>query len=412
MPVDPLKELHVCLQIAKKETDFMFGAGSPILFETRLSNADWEPYLPDFDLQKERGIETDACVPFSATESIETQINFLIQSGKVPYAYMKALNDLGFLDEHDHFEASERFTAKMDGTTANGTSMTAPWDAVRKYGLLPYKDWPFDAKVLTFAEFYSTIPQALQDKAKEFLKYFDVSYEWIVDGTNYHPIADLKKHLAHAPLCIGSPACQPWNQVQPFSCPSVNPDHSTMVYRVDHVVHILDHYNPFKKNLGLDYNIPYVLKGVVIVKPVPFVPAPTIENVLPTQQNVSILQAIVSLYQKLIALFQRSQIQPGTATVFINSSKFWNWIMVSSQDPNAVATTAKGAVALVVPLLLVLLHNPNYSTLPDQVYAIVVTAFGVISAAVACYGLIMKLWRTATGTNLATAAYARAVANQ
>lgn len=77
--------------------------------------------------------------------------------------------------------------------------------------------------------------------------------------------------------------------------------------------------------------------------------------------------------------------------MFKNSNKFWNWLVTSSSDPTQVALTVKGWVSTIIPVALIVIHNPNLSSLPDQIYSIIIAAFGVVSAAVTLYGLVRKL---------------------
>jgi hypothetical protein len=77
--------------------------------------------------------------------------------------------------------------------------------------------------------------------------------------------------------------------------------------------------------------------------------------------------------------------------MFSNSNKFWNWLVVSSEDPTKVAATVKGALGVLVTLLAFSAHGPSFANLPDQVYSIVVDAFGVFSSAIALAGLVSKV---------------------
>jgi hypothetical protein len=78
--------------------------------------------------------------------------------------------------------------------------------------------------------------------------------------------------------------------------------------------------------------------------------------------------------------------------MFKNSGAFWNWLVTSSQDPTQVALTVKGWVSAIVPVALIAIHNPNLSSLPNQVYSVVVAFFGVVTAAVTLYGLAKKIF--------------------
>ena len=76
------------------------------------------------------------------------------------------------------------------------------------------------------------------------------------------------------------------------------------------------------------------------------------------------------------------------------AEKFWLWLAQSSKDPAAVALTAKGLCSAVLPLLMVFLHNPNLSSLGDDVYSLIVAAFGVYSAVAVVVGLVRKIYLT------------------
>lgn len=279
-----------------RDTDYFAGA---LPFEIRIPSGDWTPYLPEFEWQKIGTLETDACVPFAAVQSVVAQINYFIATSQLPAYHLARLKDLGFITEDGKFHASERFIAKMDGTTERGTAMVAPWDAIRKFGMLPDSDWPFHES-MTWNEFYKPVPAELLTKAQEFLKLFGVQYEWIAQGfKNGTPVEALKKHLQHAPLAIGTPVCEPWNTEQPPTCSGQPSAHSTMAYRQYQFTFILDHYSPFLKKFALDYPIPFVMKGVVNILPV--VP-PLPEKIEPTVANVERLTILQFLYQQLVNL--------------------------------------------------------------------------------------------------------------
>jgi hypothetical protein len=75
-------------------------------------------------------------------------------------------------------------------------------------------------------------------------------------------------------------------------------------------------------------------------------------------------------------------------------NKFFDWLIKSSANPTEVALTAKGLVSAVVPLLLTFIHNPNFSSLPDSAYTLVVAFFTVYSALAVFFGLARKIYLT------------------
>ena len=80
--------------------------------------------------------------------------------------------------------------------------------------------------------------------------------------------------------------------------------------------------------------------------------------------------------------------------MFSNSNKFWNWLVVSSEDPTKVAATVKGAAGVLVSLLAFHFHGANFNDLPDEVYTVVVDVLAAFSSAVAALGLLRKIFNS------------------
>lgn len=159
----------------QRKDDFL---GGTIPYEVRLESGDWTPYLPPEEWQKNKVIDTMACVTFSALNSVETQYKFLM--GK----------DRNF---------SDRFTARMSGTTTDGNWLFRVADSMRRDGLVEENDWPFPQNY-TWDEYYATPPIEIVNKARTFLNDFVIQYEW-VDVTR----ESLEKHLKHAPIQVTIP---------------------------------------------------------------------------------------------------------------------------------------------------------------------------------------------------------------
>lgn len=296
---------HSCIKIQVRPTDYVKGVNSPIVFKA-VTN-DWTAHLQFKECQKLQ-FETDGCVPFTAQESFDAQMDQ--QFSSLPANLQSQITAMGYMDIGDdrnpHFHSSPRFLQVLSGVIYNGASLQTPWDMMRKYGVLPWKDLPYDGTT-TPDEYFAPISQAALTKAEQFLALIGgkntIQYHWVVNdlagGTDH---ADMLTSLSQAPLCIGAPACDPWNQEQPPSCPSVQPEHSTMVYLIDTVTHIFDHYLPYFKELGFGYNIPYAMQGVLTIATPALQPLPQV--VQPTQANVTILQSILSLMQKLVQILK------------------------------------------------------------------------------------------------------------
>jgi Na+/pantothenate symporter len=86
--------------------------------------------------------------------------------------------------------------------------------------------------------------------------------------------------------------------------------------------------------------------------------------------------------------------------IFSASNKFWNWLVVSSSNPNEVAATVKGMAGLLITFLIVFLPsigvqvNPDLSTIPDVIYSLVVSVLGIVSSIVFIMGLLRKIVNT------------------
>lgn len=258
-------------------TDFISGVASGILPEIRNPSGNWSLYLPGNEAQIGVYFDTLACVTFSALNVIETQLNFLLATGQIPSEKIAQLAELGVLKD-GKFNFSDRFTAKMSGTTKQGNYLVAVWDSIRKDGLLAESDWdyPRDQRqpVFVWEDYYKEIPQELKDKAKKFLDIFDIKYEWLTAGKNATP-EQMDEWLKTGPVQIATAVCPPWNTDQIIAGCSLAVGHATTVYRVDaNSFDILDHYNPFNKRLGFDYPIPNAMRGMVYVKGQTPTPAP------------------------------------------------------------------------------------------------------------------------------------------
>ena len=253
--------------IKQQDSDFIAGS----LPYKEVCN-DWTPYLPTDERQHGLYFDTMACVTFSALNVIETQVNYFIANKLITRKILNDLDSLGFI-VNGKFECSDRFTAKMSGTTHSGNYLQKVWDSIRHHGLLPEKDYPYPrtqrTPVFDWDDYYEEISEDLKYKAKQILRYFDFSYEWIVSNkiTEYsnNEIEELKKQLKHTPLQLASPLCN-WGSGILEPCGKTTASHATMIYSTNDIIHIFDHYIPIRKTLSLKYIMPWVMKGVVTLK--------------------------------------------------------------------------------------------------------------------------------------------------
>jgi intein/homing endonuclease len=198
------------------------------------------------------------CVTFSALNCVETQAKWMIKNKLLPEGTYNKLVELGFI-VNGEFNASDRFTAKMSGTTEQGNTLTKVWESIRKDGLLPEGDWPANED-FSWNGYYAAIPDELKQKAKEILKLFKFEYELISPIT----IPVLKAELRHAPLQITTGVCPGWDN-PPVPVCGLGASHATMLYKVDsdNGLEDFDQYAPFQKKLNPGYRVYSCLKGVV-----------------------------------------------------------------------------------------------------------------------------------------------------
>jgi len=163
--------------IKQNPKDFVAGT---LPYEELLSTGDWLPYAPTGENQFSNHADSMACVTFSALNVIETQYKFL--TGK----------EINF---------SDRFIAKLSGTTPQGNYIQKVLDTIRQYGLVLDSDYPAPAN-FTWDEYYQEIPPEVMAKAVK----YDITYEF--GSTNYG--WDLK----HAPLQMIIEKVNPYHAVE------------------------------------------------------------------------------------------------------------------------------------------------------------------------------------------------------
>ena len=190
--------------LGQRNTDWQAGAISGIAYEELNPSGDWTQWLPKEEWQwKDNGFDTLACVTFSALNIIESL--FYFHTGR-------------------QVNFSDRFTAFISGTTQNGNWQWKVGDSIRKDGLVLEQDWPMIDNP-SWDTYYTAPPIEVINKAKDFLKDWQVNYEFI-DFTK----ESLIKHLKQAPIQV------------------VFPNHAVMLFATtEQVYRYFDSYLPFIK---------------------------------------------------------------------------------------------------------------------------------------------------------------------
>jgi hypothetical protein len=201
--------------LGKKEGDWV---GGTIPYEVRNPSGNWDASLPPGEWQKFNSFETMACVTYSALNSIETQLKFL--QGWTP-------------------NFSDRYIAKMSGTTPQGNHLWKVADTIRLEGLVLESEWPTPPS-FSWDTYYAEVPETVKAKAVK----YDIAYEWLTSIEKDY----LLKELKHTPIQI-----------------VVNDGtHAVELYNETDVHNYFDSYDPFRK-VAPEFSWP--LKIVVTPKP-------------------------------------------------------------------------------------------------------------------------------------------------
>jgi hypothetical protein len=180
----PTKNLGVLID--QRPTDWL---GGTIAYKEIVPSGDWRPFLPAGENQFNNVIDRMACVTYSHLNSLEVQHKQ--QAG-------------------EEINLSDRFTAKMSGTTHEGNWQYKVADSVRDDGVVLESDYGQGDPNDNWNTYYQSIPQSVLDKKIS----VDMNYEWLTTD-----IATLKHHLKHAPIQI--------------TIPGQNPNHAVLLVYID-----------------------------------------------------------------------------------------------------------------------------------------------------------------------------------
>jgi len=187
--------------LGQRNTDYL---GGTLPYKVLNESGDWTSWLPLEEWQRVDNVDLQACVTFSALNVIETL--YFFHTGK-----------------HQNF--SDRFTARMSGTTSQGNWLWKVGDSIRKDGLVDEELWPVP-QGLTWDTYYATPQIEVINKAKKFLDDWQVNYEWI-DFTR----ESLLYHIKQAPIQV------------------VFPNHAVMnFFNPEGIYKYFDSYAPFIKD--------------------------------------------------------------------------------------------------------------------------------------------------------------------
>lgn len=144
-------------------------------------------FLPDGQIQRGRE-DWMNCATNAPCNLYESSFNYAIKNGLISKEGLEWLKQKGYIRD-GKFEVSNAFNSILSGTTRNGNSLKAPFESIRKDGLVPLSLLP-DDKSMTWAQYHNTnrITQELRDLGQEFLKRFPLNYEKVM-------LADMDEYL-------------------------------------------------------------------------------------------------------------------------------------------------------------------------------------------------------------------------
>ncbi len=186
-----------------KETDLVFGANERVNHIITLLDRNWYQYYSAGELQKMIE-DTMSCVTFSAIKVISAKMNYLIKNNLISQTNFVWLKEKGYINAKGEFDASERFTSAMSGTTRQGNGGAKVGNSIRHDGLVPQSVCPWNGEKGDWFRDKANITQEAIDLGKEFTKRFDILYEKVEMGK----MEKVFEALTHSPIQVFIPtAC-------------------------------------------------------------------------------------------------------------------------------------------------------------------------------------------------------------
>ena len=266
-------------------TDWKEGQETGIAGVTQNASADWRTHLPVPKTQLilvngSKYGDTESCTNFSATNDLATYLQFLIDTNQMPAPQLSFLQNNGYIVA-GKIDLSPRFSAITSGTTGQkGNNLPNVWQTLRTVGIVPDADCPtpiseWAAKIAsgsyTVQDLWAiwfdpnAITPAAKAKAKEFLTFFGIQYQWVsYPGAEGTPTT-LHQSLMTAPIQIVTAVCAGWNTDDPIQGCGAGSAHATELTCVTTDSYdIFDHYVPYQKQFSLNYIITYGMQGIAV----------------------------------------------------------------------------------------------------------------------------------------------------
>ena len=208
--------------------DWILGGISGMAKDILQPGRNWTSFLPVYENQSFPWGDTMSCVTFSAWNAVETM------------AKRRHGIDLN---------KSDRFTAKLSGTTATGNNFWNVAESITKlHGAVEQASWPNSGST-SFADFFKEIPQLVVDEGnKWFVGEYVIQREYVPDD-----IASLWEALQYGPIQVAIHAYGSLvNGV--YQRTEAQGNHAVLLYAAveNQVWKIFDHYSNTFKDLVWD----------------------------------------------------------------------------------------------------------------------------------------------------------------
>lgn len=222
-----------------KPEDHQFGSASADYASKEVLNdtGDWFSWLPVEEHQAFT-TETQGCVSFGTLNIIEILLR---------KQYGEQIN------------FSDRFLAKVSGTTKNGNAPGKVGEYLRKLGAPLQSKWDYTQDINTWEKFYEDIPAKVYEEArKDFLDKYEFKH-YIVPPTK----EAIKDALRFSPVGLSVAAWAKNSEGVYYQFG--NDNHWTLCFNERQVYDIFDSYDDYTKEYSLDAT-PAIAKGYYIKK--------------------------------------------------------------------------------------------------------------------------------------------------
>ncbi len=162
---------------------------------------DWTPYMSlPYRTQFTGNFDEDNCATRSAIETIEAILNYYLRNSLFPDNVAIFLNKY-YCNSAGYVKLSIRFNAALNGTTQQGNTVDKVWNGFNIDGIIPESIYPDPKPGFTWNDYYSPVPEGLQQYGEFSTKFFKIIWNVIVNNYWGAPDIDkLRQALVKSPL--------------------------------------------------------------------------------------------------------------------------------------------------------------------------------------------------------------------